>query len=90
MKVAVFKQPGTVTAEERPMPTIEKPTDALIRIVRASVTTYDKEVLLQAVLDGTIASGKVFTKRFDLAHSQDAYEAMDQRTAIKSLLVVSD
>lgn len=56
----------------------------------ASVTTYDKEVLLQAVLDGTIAPGKVFTKRFDLAHIQGAYEAMDQRTAIKSLLVVSD
>lgn len=55
----------------------------------ASVTTDDKQVLLQAVLDGEIHPGKVFTQRFDLAHVQDAYEAMDQRQAIKSLLVIS-
>ncbi len=55
----------------------------------ASVTTYDKQILLKAVLDGTIHPGKVFTQRFDLDHIQDAYDAMDQRKAIKSLVVVS-
>lgn len=55
----------------------------------ASVITYDRNVLLQAVLDGKIHPGKVFTKRFDLADVQSAYDAMDQRTAIKSLLMVS-
>ncbi|MGT2846478.1 zinc-dependent alcohol dehydrogenase family protein [Streptococcus massiliensis] len=56
----------------------------------ASVTTYDKEVLLQAVLKGEIEPGKVFTQRFDLEHIQAAYDAMDQRTAIKSLVLVSE
>lgn len=54
----------------------------------ANVTTYDNEVLLQAVLAGKIEPGRVFTKRFDLDHIEDAYAAMDQRTAIKSLLVI--
>lgn len=54
----------------------------------ANVTTYDNEVLLQAVLDGKIEPGKVFTKRFTLDQIEDAYAAMDQRTAIKSLLVI--
>ncbi len=56
----------------------------------ASVTTYDKTVLLRAVLTGPINPGKVFTQRFDLDHIQDAYDAMDQRLAIKSLVVISD
>ena len=56
----------------------------------AAVTTHDRGGLLQAVLNGEIHPGKVFTKRFDLDHIQDAYAAMDQRTAIKSLLIVSE
>lgn len=54
----------------------------------ASVTTDDKQLLLKAVLNGDIHPGKVFTQRFDLEHIQDAYDAMDQRKAIKSLIVV--
>ncbi|KRK56891.1 zinc-dependent alcohol dehydrogenase family protein [Fructilactobacillus fructivorans] len=54
----------------------------------APVTTYDREVLLKAVLDGKINPGKVFTKEFDLDHIQDAYDAMDKRKAIKSLVIV--
>lgn len=54
----------------------------------ASVTKPDKELLLKAVLDGKINPGKVFTKSFDLDHAADAYAAMDQRQAIKSLLVI--
>lgn len=56
----------------------------------ASVTTYDKNLLLQAVLDEKIQPGKVFTQRFVLNDIQAAYEAMDQRKAIKSLLVVDN
>lgn len=55
----------------------------------ASVTTYDKSVLLNAVLSGKIEPGKVFTQSFALDDIQSAYEAMDQRTAIKSLVKVS-
>ncbi|WP_125712271.1 zinc-dependent alcohol dehydrogenase family protein [Companilactobacillus kedongensis] len=56
----------------------------------ASVTTYDKEILLDAVLKGKINPGKVFTKRFALDDIQKAYEAMDKREAIKSLVIVSE
>ncbi|WP_125763488.1 zinc-dependent alcohol dehydrogenase family protein [Companilactobacillus hulinensis] len=56
----------------------------------ASVTTYDKEILLDAVLSGKINPGKVFTKRFDLDDIQSAYEAMDKRETIKSLVIVSE
>ena len=35
----------------------------------ASCTTYDKEVLLKAVLDGQINPGKVFTQSYTLAVS---------------------
>lgn len=41
MKVAVFKAPGKVEVQERPVPEIQKPTDAIIRIVRASVCGSD-------------------------------------------------
>lgn len=54
----------------------------------ASVTTYDKQVLLDAVLKGEIHPGKVFTQTFKLDDIQAAYEAMDNRAAIKSYLIV--
>ncbi|KRN98837.1 zinc-dependent alcohol dehydrogenase family protein [Companilactobacillus kimchiensis] len=56
----------------------------------ASVTTDDKNILLDSALKGEINPGKVFTKRFKLDEIQAAYEAMDKREAIKSLLIVSD
>ncbi|MGH2119000.1 Zn-dependent alcohol dehydrogenase, partial [Aerococcus sp. L_32] len=57
---------------------------------RAAVTTHDRAVLLDAVLDGRINPGKVFNMSFDLDDVQEAYAAMDERRAIKSLLVISD
>lgn len=54
----------------------------------ASVTTYDKQGLLKAVLDGDIHPGKVFTKSFDLDDIDDAYQAMTKREAIKAYVVV--
>lgn len=56
----------------------------------ASVTTYVKNGLLQAVLDGRINPGKVFTQSFSLDQIDQAYQAMAKREAIKSLVVVSD
>ena len=56
----------------------------------ASVTTYDRAILLDAVLKGKIHPGEVFTKRFSLDEIQQAYEAMDKREAIKSLIMVSE
>lgn len=54
----------------------------------ASVTTYDKQILLKAVLDGDIHPGKVFTKSFKLDDIDEAYQAMTKREAIKSLVIV--
>lgn len=54
----------------------------------ASVTTYDKDVLLDAVLDAQINPGKVFTNTFELDEIQPAYEAMDERKTIKSYVIV--
>jgi threonine dehydrogenase-like Zn-dependent dehydrogenase len=42
--------------------------------------------LLNDVLNGTIDPGRVFDRSFALADVADAYTAMDERTAIKSLL----
>lgn len=54
----------------------------------ASVTTYDKKILLQAVLNGEINPGKVFTQSFALDNIDDAYQAMVKREAIKSAIIV--
>lgn len=56
----------------------------------ASVTTYDKDLLLKAVLDGKINPVKVFTKTFTLDEINDAYQAMADRQVIKSYVKVSD
>jgi alcohol dehydrogenase len=45
--------------------------------------------LLEAVLDGRINPGRVFDLRTDLDHVGEAYAAMDERRAVKSLLKVS-
>ncbi|KRN01490.1 threonine dehydrogenase related Zn-dependent dehydrogenase [Levilactobacillus senmaizukei DSM 21775 = NBRC 103853] len=63
-------------------------TNTIIAGGPASVTTYDKNLLLKAVLDGAIHPGKVFTKSFALNDIDDAYQAMTKREAIKSLVVV--
>ena len=55
----------------------------------ASVTKYDRQRLLAAVLKREINPGQVFTHKFTLDQIQAAYEAMDQRQAIKSLVIVN-
>jgi alcohol dehydrogenase len=54
----------------------------------ASVTTYDKQLLLKAVLDGDINPGKVFTKTYKLDDINQAYRDMADRKTIKSYVVV--
>lgn len=55
----------------------------------APARAYQPE-LLEAVLAGTIQPGKVFDYTTDLDHIADAYAAMDERRAIKTLVRVSD
>lgn len=54
----------------------------------ASVTTYDKQVLLKAVLDGDINPGRVFTTSYKLEDIDQAYKDMDERKSIKSMIVL--
>lgn len=54
----------------------------------ASVTTYDKGILLKAVLDGVINPGKVFTSAYKLDDIDQAYKDMDERKTIKSMIVL--
>ncbi|GEM_PF-1893765 len=55
----------------------------------APVKAY-MDILLPAVLEGRINPGKVFDMATDLDHIQEAYEAVDERRAIKALLKVSE
>ena len=63
-------------------------TNTVIAGGTASVTTYDKEVLLKAVLDGDINPGKVFTHTYTLDEIDQAYQDMADRKTIKSYLVM--
>ena len=54
----------------------------------ASATTYDKQFLLKAVLDGDINPGRVFTSSYKLEDIDKAYKAMDERKTIKSMIVM--
>lgn len=54
----------------------------------ASVTTYDKQVLLKAVLDGDINPGRVFTHSYSLDEIDQAYKDMDERKTIKAMIVL--
>ncbi len=56
----------------------------------ASVTTYDKKVLLKAVLDGDINPGRVFTQTYALEDVNQAYQDMQDRKTIKSMLVIAE
>ena len=55
----------------------------------ASVTTYDKHFLLKEVLDGNINPGRVFTQTYDLENVNQAYQDMQDRKTIKSMIVTS-
>lgn len=54
----------------------------------ASVTTYDKQILLKAVLDGDINPGRVFTSSYKLEYIDQAYKDMDGRKTIKAMIVI--
>src|SRR3954465_8652840 len=41
MKAAIFKGKGSIAVEERPKPTIDEPTDAVVRVVLACVCGSD-------------------------------------------------
>lgn len=60
--------------------------------IRGGVAPARKYIpeLLEAVLDGRINPGRIFDFKTDLEHVKEAYDAMDQRRAIKSLIKISE
>lgn len=74
MRAAIFKGPRAVEIGDRPDPVI----------VRAD----GREELLDDVLDAKIDPGRVFHYETDLDGIANAYAAMDERRAIKSLVRV--
>jgi threonine dehydrogenase-like Zn-dependent dehydrogenase len=84
---------GDVRIENVPDPRVEEPTDAVIRITRASicgsggpapVRAYIDE-LLPDVLEGRIEPGRVFDRVADLG-VPEGYRAMNERQSIKVLV----
>ncbi|HFI0466054.1 TPA: alcohol dehydrogenase catalytic domain-containing protein [Streptococcus suis] len=54
----------------------------------ASVTTYDKEILLDAVLKGDINPGRVFTQTYSLDNIDQVFKDMANRKTIKAMVTV--
>jgi threonine dehydrogenase-like Zn-dependent dehydrogenase len=86
MRAAVFHEPRRVEAGDRPDAGLREPTDAVVRVALACVCGTPQ--LLPDVLDGRINPGRVLDYSADLAGIADAYAAMDERRAIKSLVRV--
>ena len=45
MKALVYQGPGKILLEERPMPTISAPTDAIVRITKTTICGTDLHIL---------------------------------------------
>ncbi len=77
MRAAIFQEPRSITTGDRPDPSIVEPTDAIVRVVLACVCGSDLWYYR-----------KDFDHETDLEGIADAYAAMDERRAIKSLVRV--
>lgn len=45
MKAAVWQEKGRVVLEDRPVPTIQEPTDAIVRVTRSSICSSDLHII---------------------------------------------
>ena len=75
MKALVWHGQRDVRVDEVPDPTIQEPTDALVRVIHACVCGsdlhpyHDLEAAIPQVLDGTIDPGRVFDREHPSATS---------------------
>ena len=75
MRATLMYKSGDVRVEEVPDPTIQEPTDALVRVTHACVCGsdlhpyHDLEAAIPQVLDGTIDPGRVFDREHPSATS---------------------
>jgi threonine dehydrogenase-like Zn-dependent dehydrogenase len=103
VRAAIFQEPRSITAGDRPDPGIIEPTDAVVRVVLACVCGSDLwyyrgdspfepgptgHEFIGDVLEGRIDPGQVLDFETDLEGIGEAYAAMDERRAIKSLVRV--
>jgi len=94
MRAAIFHEPRSITAGDRPDPSIAEPTDAIVRVVLACVCGSDLWYyrgipdLPDDVLDGAIDPGRVLDFATDLEDVATAYAAMGDRRVITSLVRV--
>ncbi len=45
MKAAVWQEKGRVVLEDRPVPTIQEQTDAIVRVTRSSICSSDLHII---------------------------------------------
>jgi threonine dehydrogenase-like Zn-dependent dehydrogenase len=90
MRGAILYAPRDVRVEQREDPTIEQPTDAIIRLAATCVCGSDLwhflPELIELICDRAIDPGRVFDLILPLDQAAEGYRAMDERRAIKTLL----
>lgn len=62
MKAVVFKEPGTVIVEERPIPSIKHPKDAIVRVALAAICSSDihiKHGMIARAKEGVILGHEI-------------------------------
>jgi threonine dehydrogenase-like Zn-dependent dehydrogenase len=99
MRAALFVEPRHIDVGDRPDASIAEPTDAVVRVmlacdggqgeaVRVPLADGSLVKVPDDVLEGRINPGRVLDYETDLDGVADAYAAMDERRAIKSLVRV--
>lgn len=93
MRAVVMHEPGNVTVEEMPMPSILEPTDAIIKLAATCICGSDlwpyrgaQPVHEQRM--GHEYVGTVFDLVLPLEQAAEGYAAMDERRATKVMLTL--
>ena len=83
MRAVVMHEPGNVTVEDMPMPSILEPTDAIIKLAATCICGSDLWPYR-----GEINPGAVFDLVLPLEQAAEGYSAMDERRATKVMLTL--
>lgn len=83
MRAVVMHEPGNVTVEEMPMPSILEHTDAIIKLAATCICGSDLWPYR-----GEINPGAVFDLVLPLEQAAEGYAAMDERRAAKVMLTL--
>ena len=89
MRAAVYNGPHSIAVAERPDPVIQAPTDAVVRVTLGCVCGSDLWYYRGESPHSPGPIGHEFLGVVCLDGISEAYEAMDERRAIKSLIRIS-